>query len=94
MPDFFQPIAVTCGGGLFVFHCNITEETMKDKNCKNSDNRTASISQSHEAYHRCQWCNELCPESELTREANIGLLCNRCITSIRSRGETLTTILI
>lgn len=40
--------------------------------------------------HHCQWCGELFPESELSEEIDLGLLCEHCIMAISSRGETLT----
>ena len=38
----------------------------------------------------CAWCGELFPESDLTEEVDIGLLCGGCIQAIESRGEELT----
>ena len=40
--------------------------------------------------HKCQWCGTLLPESELHEENDLGLLCEKCIMAIRSRGEPLT----
>ena len=35
---------------------------------------------------QCEWCCEPFYESEL-RTTDLGLLCDRCISAIRSRGE-------
>jgi formylmethanofuran dehydrogenase subunit E len=36
----------------------------------------------------CEWCREPYEESEL-RTTDLGILCDRCINAIRSRGETV-----
>ena len=38
---------------------------------------------------RCDWCNELFEDSELT-ETDMGFLCDQCIAAIKSRGEQIT----
>lgn len=38
----------------------------------------------------CEWCGELFSRSELREEVDLGLLCDRCIAGIASRGEELT----
>lgn len=38
---------------------------------------------------RCEWCGELFSRSELRKEVDLGLLCDRCIAGIASRGEEL-----
>ena len=38
----------------------------------------------------CKWCGELFSRSELREEVDLGLLCDRCIAGIASRGEELT----
>jgi len=38
----------------------------------------------------CEWCGELFSRSELREEVDLGLLCDRCIAGIASRGESLT----
>ena len=43
-----------------------------------------------EIFHKCQWCGTLLPECELHEENDLGLLCEKCIMAIRSRGEPLT----
>ena len=53
--------------------------TLKTNDSKPTDKR-----------HRCQWCNDLFPESKLHLEADLGFLCDRCIMALRSRGENLT----
>lgn len=37
----------------------------------------------------CEWCGELFSRSELREEVDLGLLCDRCIAGITSRGEEL-----
>ena len=37
----------------------------------------------------CEWCGELFSRSELREEVDLGLLCDRCIAGITSRGEDL-----
>lgn len=37
----------------------------------------------------CEWCGELFSRSELREEVDMGLLCDRCIAGITSRGEEL-----
>ena len=67
---------------------------MKDKNIKpgNGNLKMHDSTKHKEIHHRCQWCNELYPKSELHLEADLGLLCNRCVMAIRSRGEKLAII--
>lgn len=38
----------------------------------------------------CTCCNELFDKSECHKEVDLGYLCSRCETAIKSRGETLT----
>jgi hypothetical protein len=38
----------------------------------------------------CKWCDELFDKSECRYEVNLGWLCDRCQSAIKSRGETLT----
>ena len=58
-----------------------------------NDNLQMHDSTKHnERHHRCRWCNELHPKSELQLEADFGLLCNHCVMALRSRGETLTIL--
>lgn len=42
-----------------------------------------------EEWHKCEWCGENFPESELQEEIDLGWLCPTCILAIRSRGEEL-----
>ena len=42
-----------------------------------------------EIYHKCQWCGEIFPESDLREEKDLGYLCEHCILAISSRGEDL-----
>lgn len=37
----------------------------------------------------CEWCGELFEESELQEEADLGMLCHRCVLGINSHGEEL-----
>ena len=53
---------------------------------------TAESSGPLETCHVCQWCGEKFPESELQREADLGLLCARCIKALLSRGEKLVLL--
>ena len=46
--------------------------------------------QNGDAWFLCTWCEELFPESELRKEADLGHLCDRCIAAIHSRGERLS----
>lgn len=42
-----------------------------------------------EIYHKCKWCGEIYPESDLQEEIDLGWLCHGCILGISSRGEEL-----
>ena len=42
-----------------------------------------------EEWHKCEWCGENFPESELQEEIDRGWLCQSCILGIWSRGEEL-----
>ena len=42
-----------------------------------------------EEWHKCEWCGENFPESELQEEIDLGYLCEHCILAISSRGEEL-----
>lgn len=42
-----------------------------------------------EVWQLCEWCHELLPESDLHDEADLGKLCDHCISGISSRGEEL-----
>ena len=53
---------------------------------------TVKFSGHFESCGLCQWCNELFPESELHREADLGLLCGHCVMALQSRGESMSII--
>lgn len=38
----------------------------------------------------CKWCNELFDKSECRKEVDLGWLCDRCQSAIKSRGEELS----
>lgn len=38
-------------------------------------------------YSHCKFCGELCPDGDMKRELNMGLLCDRCADELWSRGE-------
>lgn len=42
-----------------------------------------------ERYEFCEWCDELCPMSELRTEKELGYLCDNCKKGIESKGEHL-----
>ena len=42
-----------------------------------------------EIWHKCEWCGEIFPESDLREEKDLGYLCEHCILAISSRGEDL-----
>ena len=67
---------------------------MKDTNNEpvNDNLKTKDSIKPNEKHHRCRWCNELHPKSELHLEADFGFLCDNCIRAIESRGETLNLI--
>lgn len=44
-----------------------------------------------EGVHRCAWCKEEFDESDLV-PTDLGMLCERCINAIRSRGEQISEL--
>lgn len=42
-----------------------------------------------EDMQECTWCHEMCPESDMKYEKDLGWLCMYCIQAIESRGEKL-----
>lgn len=56
-----------------------------------AENRELEITDENgNAWFLCTWCEELFPESELRKEADLGHLCDHCIMAIHSRGERLS----
>ena len=47
---------------------------------------------SYDEYVRCNWCGEIYTADQCVFEANLGWLCDRCYSAIRSRGEKLTIL--
>ena len=47
---------------------------------------------SYDEYVRCNWCGEVFTVDQCIFEANMGWLCDRCYSAIRSRGEKLTIL--
>ena len=72
-------------------HENICLEcATKMANEAKAENRELEITDENgDAWFLCTWCEELFPESELRKEADLGHLCDRCIAAIHSRGERL-----
>ena len=54
-------------------------------------NREIEITEgaNEEIWQLCEWCHELLPESDLHDEADLGKLCNHCVSGISSHGEEL-----
>lgn len=67
---------------------NFTEEEMTEYNM---DEDGVSLD-SYDEYVRCNWCGEVYTVDSCEFEANLGWLCDRCYSAIRSRGEKLTII--
>ena len=67
---------------------NFTEEEMAEYNM---DEDGVSLD-SYDEYVRCNWCGEVFTAFECEFEADLGWLCDRCYSAIRSRGEKLTII--
>jgi hypothetical protein len=67
---------------------NFTEEEIAEHNM---DENGVSLD-SYDEYVRCNWCGEVFAVSDCVFEANLGWLCDRCYSAIRSRGEKLTII--
>jgi hypothetical protein len=47
---------------------------------------------SYDEYVRCNWCGEIYTADQCVFEADLGWLCDRCYSAIRSRGERLTIL--
>lgn len=67
---------------------NFTEEEMTEYNM---DEDGISLD-SYDEYVRCNWCGEIFTVDQCIFEANMGWLCDRCYSAIRSRGEKLTIL--
>ena len=67
---------------------NFTEEEMTEYNM---DEDGVSLD-SYDEYVRCNWCGEIFTVDQCIFEANMGWLCDRCESAIRSRGEKLTIL--
>ena len=67
---------------------NFTEEEMTEYNM---DEDGISLD-SYDEYVRCNWCGEVFTVDQCIFEANMGWLCDRCYSAIRSRGEKLTIL--
>ena len=67
---------------------NFTEEEMTEYNMDEDGNSLDS----YDEYVRCGWCGEVFTKDQCDFEANLGWLCDRCYSAIRSRGERLTII--
>lgn len=67
---------------------NFTEEEMTEYNM---DEDGISLD-SYDEYVRCNWCGEVFTVDQCIFEANMGWLCDRCESAIRSRGEKLTIL--
>lgn len=67
---------------------NFTEEEMAEYNM---DEDGISLD-SYDEYVRCNWCGEVFTVDQCIFEANMGWLCDRCESAIRSRGEKLTIL--
>lgn len=67
---------------------NFTEEEMNEYNM---DEDGVSLN-SYDEYVRCNWCGEIYTVDECEFEADLGWLCDRCYSAIRSRGEKLVII--
>lgn len=67
---------------------NFTEEEMTEYNM---DEDGISLD-SYDEYVRCNWCGEVFTVDQCIFEANMGWLCDRCESAIRSRGEKLVII--
>lgn len=67
---------------------NFTEEEMTEYNM---DEDGISLD-SYDEYVRCNWCGEVFTVDQCVFEANLGWLCDRCYSAIRSRGEKLTIL--
>jgi hypothetical protein len=67
---------------------NFTEEEMAEYNM---DEDGVSLD-SYDEYVRCNWCGEVFTAFDCEFEADLGWLCDRCYSAIRSRGEKLTII--
>ena len=65
-------------------------ETFEDYLSNITDrNGTCEWIEDSEEWHKCAWCGENFPESELHEEIHLGYLCDRCCMGIQSRGEEL-----
>lgn len=67
---------------------NFTEEEMAEYNM---DEDGVSLD-SYDEYVRCNWCDEIYTADQCVFEADLGWLCDRCYSAIRSRGEKLTIL--
>ncbi len=67
---------------------NFTEEEMVEYNM---DEDGVSLN-SYDEYVRCNWCGEIYTADQCVFEADLGWLCDRCYSAIRSRGEKLTIL--
>ena len=65
-------------------------ETFEDYLSNITDrNGTCEWIEDSEEWHKCAWCGDNFPESDLREEKDLGYLCEHCILAISSRGEDL-----